>query len=104
VSGAKLVQDVIDAADALAGWQPDGFADVFATLAGLPDAFGAVAEAVTVVAITADEARAARPEIITAAEEASAWTSRAAGGLGDCYARYPLLRTAGTRWLPGSAA
>ncbi len=102
--GEARVQALIDAADDLARWEPEDMADVFRTLALLPDAYGAVAEAGSIVAISAEDARAVRAEATSAAAEAASWIAIAAGGLGTSLSQWTMLRGSGTRWMPGSAA
>jgi hypothetical protein len=98
--GALRALAVIEAADALAAWEPADLADVFGVLAALPDVLGAVAEAAGVVAVTAEDAHAVKSWVTSAAEEAAAWSGRAAAGLGEMYAPDPWLRSSGPRWLP----
>jgi hypothetical protein len=101
--GAARVHAVIDAADALAAWSPEDLADVFCLLRELPDMLGSIAEAVTVVAITAEDTRVPRSEITSATEEAAGWVTAAASGLGQAYAPWSMLRGGTSRWLPRGA-
>lgn len=100
MSGEQRVQAVIAALDDLAAWTPEDMPDVFRTLRELPDLIGAAGETVTVVAASAGEARVVRSEVISATEEAGAWVTAAAGGLGTAYAPWTMLRGGSSRWLP----
>lgn len=102
--GAVLVQNVIDAADQLARWSPEDLTDAFCTLRELPDMLGSIAEALSVTAAAAEDARAVRSEVISAAEVAAGWTASAAAGMGEEFSRWTMLRTNATRWLPRSGA
>jgi hypothetical protein len=74
--GPQLAQAVIDACDMMARWEPASLADVFYTLAQLPDVIAAAAEAAASVAAAAEDAQAVKGRITSAAEEAAAWSGR----------------------------
>jgi hypothetical protein len=98
--GAVLVRQATEGIDQQANWSPESMGDVFAAVRELPDEIGALAETLSVMAATIEDARVVRAEIVTAIEVAAGMIGAAAAGMGGEFSRWTMTRTNGTRWLP----